>query len=171
MLELSTVRSRDLQAIFAQKLIPGEAYGVDQNEKLHVSTLAASINSPLRPPYLLLVTALVAQLSHNIRRSSFARAIYHVRLLRKTLLQASEFLADQLMVRLAHHVKELDELPHSLSEIPSMPKELQPPDIHQVPVTPNHDNPPYPLKHLDQDTDPYSSSGNDFLQLKLRVPV
>ncbi|KAG9310276.1 mitochondrial branched-chain alpha-ketoacid dehydrogenase kinase-domain-containing protein [Chiua virens] len=39
-----------------------------------------------------------------------------------TLLKASQFLADELPVRLAHRVKELDELPHNLSEMLSIQK-------------------------------------------------
>lgn len=39
-----------------------------------------------------------------------------------TLLRASQFLAEELPVRLAHRVKELDELPHNLSEMPSIKK-------------------------------------------------
>ncbi|CAK5264156.1 unnamed protein product [Mycena citricolor] len=37
-----------------------------------------------------------------------------------TLLKASQFLSEELPVRLAHRVKELDELPHNLSEMPSI---------------------------------------------------
>ncbi|TFK37933.1 mitochondrial pyruvate dehydrogenase [Crucibulum laeve] len=39
-----------------------------------------------------------------------------------TLLKASQFLAEELPVRLAHRVKELDELPHNLSDMPSIKK-------------------------------------------------
>ena len=39
-----------------------------------------------------------------------------------TLLRASQFLAEELPVRLAHRVKELDELPHGLSDMPSITK-------------------------------------------------
>ncbi|KAF8992734.1 mitochondrial pyruvate dehydrogenase [Cyathus striatus] len=39
-----------------------------------------------------------------------------------TLLKASHFLSDELPVRLAHRVKELDELPHNLSAMPSIKK-------------------------------------------------
>jgi len=39
-----------------------------------------------------------------------------------TLLKASQFLAEELPVRLAHRVKELDELPHNLSMMPSIKK-------------------------------------------------
>ncbi|KAF7319189.1 Protein-serine/threonine kinase [Mycena chlorophos] len=39
-----------------------------------------------------------------------------------TLLKASQFLAEELPVRLAHRVKELDELPHNLSAMPSINK-------------------------------------------------
>ncbi|KAK1227201.1 [Pyruvate dehydrogenase (acetyl-transferring)] kinase isozyme 2 [Marasmius sp. AFHP31] len=39
-----------------------------------------------------------------------------------TLLKASQFLHEELPVRLAHRVKELDELPHQLSKMPSIIK-------------------------------------------------
>ncbi|KZP33918.1 mitochondrial pyruvate dehydrogenase [Athelia psychrophila] len=39
-----------------------------------------------------------------------------------TLLKASQFLAEELPIRLAHRVKELDELPHNLSNMPSIKK-------------------------------------------------
>ncbi|KAJ8507851.1 hypothetical protein ONZ45_g9828 [Pleurotus djamor] len=39
-----------------------------------------------------------------------------------TLLRASQFLAEELPVRLAHRCKELDELPHNLSAMPSIKK-------------------------------------------------
>ncbi|KAM0748315.1 pyruvate dehydrogenase kinase [Meredithblackwellia eburnea MCA 4105] len=39
-----------------------------------------------------------------------------------TLLRASQFLAEELPIRLAHRVKELDELPHNLSKMPSIEK-------------------------------------------------
>jgi len=39
-----------------------------------------------------------------------------------TLLKGSQFLSEELPVRLAHRVKELDELPHNLSEMPSIRK-------------------------------------------------
>ncbi|KAF8903874.1 mitochondrial pyruvate dehydrogenase [Gymnopilus junonius] len=39
-----------------------------------------------------------------------------------TLLKAGQFLAEELPVRLAHRVKELDELPHNLSAMPSIKK-------------------------------------------------
>ncbi|RHZ78252.1 hypothetical protein Glove_166g289 [Diversispora epigaea] len=39
-----------------------------------------------------------------------------------TLLRAAQFLADELPIRLAHRVKELDELPNDLSEMPSIIK-------------------------------------------------
>ncbi|GAA5930484.1 hypothetical protein JCM21900_006736 [Sporobolomyces salmonicolor] len=39
-----------------------------------------------------------------------------------TLLRASQFLAAELPIRLAHRVKELDELPHNLNRMPSIEK-------------------------------------------------
>ncbi|KAF5375680.1 hypothetical protein D9615_009417 [Tricholomella constricta] len=111
-----------------------------------------------------------------------------------TLLKASQFLAEELPVRLAHRVKELDELPHGLSEMPSMrkvknwyaqsfeelisfPPITLPPDIRQALMTPRNDNvlpestPNPSIKHLDKDAVPYPSSGNGFNKLKLRVPM
>ncbi|KAI0697005.1 alpha-ketoacid dehydrogenase kinase [Cytidiella melzeri] len=39
-----------------------------------------------------------------------------------TLLKASQFLLEELPIRLAHRVKELDQLPHNLSHMPSIKK-------------------------------------------------
>lgn len=39
-----------------------------------------------------------------------------------TLFKASQFLHEELPIRLAHRVKELEELPHHLSEMPSIIK-------------------------------------------------
>lgn len=39
-----------------------------------------------------------------------------------TLLKASQFLLEELPIRLAHRVKELDQLPHNLSSMPSIQK-------------------------------------------------
>ena len=39
-----------------------------------------------------------------------------------TLLRASEFLAEELPIRLAHRVKDLDELPLGLHDMPSIKK-------------------------------------------------
>jgi pyruvate dehydrogenase kinase 2/3/4 len=39
-----------------------------------------------------------------------------------TLLKASQFLSEELPVRIAHRVKELDQLPHNLSNMPSIVK-------------------------------------------------
>ncbi|KIJ38974.1 hypothetical protein M422DRAFT_175995 [Sphaerobolus stellatus SS14] len=39
-----------------------------------------------------------------------------------TLLKGSQFLAEELPVRLAHRIKELDELPHNVSKMPSIIK-------------------------------------------------
>lgn len=39
-----------------------------------------------------------------------------------TLLRASSFLADELPIRLAHRVVELENLPHTLSDMPSVIK-------------------------------------------------
>lgn len=37
-----------------------------------------------------------------------------------TLFKASQFLSEELPIRLAHRVKELEELPHNLSDMPSI---------------------------------------------------
>lgn len=39
-----------------------------------------------------------------------------------TLFRASQFLAEELPIRLAHRVRELDELPDGLNEMPSVIK-------------------------------------------------
>jgi hypothetical protein len=39
-----------------------------------------------------------------------------------TLFRASQFLAEELPIRLAHRVQELDELPDGLNEMPSVKK-------------------------------------------------
>ena len=39
-----------------------------------------------------------------------------------TLFRASQFLAEELPIRLAHRVKELDSLPDGLNEMPSIQK-------------------------------------------------
>jgi pyruvate dehydrogenase kinase 2/3/4 len=39
-----------------------------------------------------------------------------------TLFRASQFLAEELPIRLAHRVQELDELPDGLNEMPSVNK-------------------------------------------------
>ncbi|CAL1699837.1 unnamed protein product [Somion occarium] len=39
-----------------------------------------------------------------------------------TLLKASQFLLEELPIRLAHRIKELDQLPHNLSDMPSIQK-------------------------------------------------
>lgn len=111
-----------------------------------------------------------------------------------TLLKASQFLAEELPVRLAHRVKELDELPHGLSEMPSMKKVKNwyaqsfeelinfpvitlPPDIRQALMTPRNDHvlpeptPNPSMQHMDPDLHNYRSGSNGFNRLKLRVPM
>ncbi|KAF8645748.1 hypothetical protein AX16_007615 [Volvariella volvacea WC 439] len=78
-----------------------------------------------------------------------------------TLLKASQFLSEELPVRLAHRVKELDELPHNLSTMPSIkkvknwyaqsfdelihfPSVQLPPDIRQALLTSRNDEPALP---------------------------
>ncbi|KAG6914645.1 hypothetical protein DXG01_016131 [Tephrocybe rancida] len=97
-----------------------------------------------------------------------------------TLLKASQFLAEELPVRLAHRVKELSELPHGLGEMPSIKKvqnwyaqsfeELVdfppitlPPDIRQALMSPRTNNslpestPNPSLRHLEPDSDGHTS--------------
>ncbi|KDE04502.1 pyruvate dehydrogenase [lipoamide] kinase [Microbotryum lychnidis-dioicae p1A1 Lamole] len=78
-----------------------------------------------------------------------------------TLLRASQFLAEELPIRLAHRVKELDELPHSLNKMPSIekvkrwyaesfeelvnfPKPELPPSIHEAFMRASHESPSLP---------------------------
>jgi len=117
-----------------------------------------------------------------------------------TLLKASQFLAEELPVRLAHRVKELDELPHNLSDMPSINKVKNwyaqsfeelisfppinlPPEIRRAlmvaPRTVEHALPeskPNPsLLHHHDDYASHSGnangSGNTYSKLKLRVPM
>ncbi|KAK9898545.1 pyruvate dehydrogenase kinase [Cystobasidium minutum MCA 4210] len=78
-----------------------------------------------------------------------------------TLLRASEFLAEELPIRLAHRVKDLDELPLGLHDMPSIrkvknwyaqsfeelvnfPKPNLPQDIQQAMAKAQHESPPLP---------------------------
>ncbi|KAF8068584.1 mitochondrial pyruvate dehydrogenase [Lyophyllum atratum] len=114
-----------------------------------------------------------------------------------TLLKASQFLAEELPVRLAHRVKELDELPHGLGEMPSMKKVKNwyaqsfeelinfppitlPADIRQALMTPRSEHilpestPNPSLKHLDPDHMSLAhiqQPGKCYNKLKLRVPM
>ncbi|KAG6896302.1 hypothetical protein C0993_008561 [Termitomyces sp. T159_Od127] len=114
-----------------------------------------------------------------------------------TLLKASQFLAEELPVRLAHRVKELSELPHGLSEMPSIrkvqnwyaqsfeelisfPPIVLPPDVRQALMTPRAETPlpestPNPaMRHLEPDSDALAhhlAPPNAFNRLRLRVPV
>ncbi|KAG6877459.1 hypothetical protein C0992_009933 [Termitomyces sp. T32_za158] len=113
-----------------------------------------------------------------------------------TLLKASQFLAEELPVRLAHRVKELSELPHGLSDMPSIrkvqnwyaqsfeelitfPPIVLPPDIRQALLAPRAETPlpestPNPaMRHLDPDPDALAhlSSPGTFNRLRLRVPL
>jgi len=111
-----------------------------------------------------------------------------------TLLKASQFLAEELPVRLAHRVKELDELPHNLSDMPSIKKVKNwyaesfeelitfppitlPSKIRQALMVSRSDDVALPesipnpsMTHLAED---YASpgNGNAFNKLKLRVPM
>ncbi|KAH0578279.1 hypothetical protein H2248_003902 [Termitomyces sp. 'cryptogamus'] len=101
-----------------------------------------------------------------------------------TLLKASQFLAEELPVRLAHRVKELSELPHGLSEMPSIrkvqnwyaqsfeelinfPPIVLPPDVRQALMAPRAEtslpeSTPNPsLRHLDPDHDALSHHSHD----------
>jgi len=79
-----------------------------------------------------------------------------------TLLKASQFLAEELPVRLAHRVKELDELPNKLNEMPSIikvknwyaqsfeelvnfPKPDLPPDVRAAIVEASSSSDPLPV--------------------------
>ncbi|KAF7315998.1 Protein-serine/threonine kinase [Mycena indigotica] len=113
-----------------------------------------------------------------------------------TLLKASQFLAEELPVRLAHRVKELDELPHNLSAMPSInkvknwyaqsfeelisfPPIVLPPDIRQALIAPRADElvlpESTPNPSLDDSGYAYlhghgNGNGNGN-KLKLRVPM
>ncbi|KAF8237489.1 mitochondrial pyruvate dehydrogenase [Tricholoma matsutake] len=110
-----------------------------------------------------------------------------------TLLKASQFLAEELPVRLAHRVRELDKLPHNLSDMPSIkkvrnwyaqsfeelisfPPIVLPPAIRQALVIPRAENslpestPNPSLRHFD-DPSHGNPNGNGFNKLKLRVPM
>ncbi|KAH9478805.1 [Pyruvate dehydrogenase (acetyl-transferring)] kinase, mitochondrial [Psilocybe cubensis] len=115
-----------------------------------------------------------------------------------TLLKASQFLAEELPVRLAHRVKELDELPHNLSAMPSIkkvknwyaqsfeelitfPPIVLPPSIRQALMITRPDEIHLPESKPNLFNDPYSNpyqshvngngNGNGFNKLKLRVPM
>ncbi|KJA18953.1 hypothetical protein HYPSUDRAFT_204888 [Hypholoma sublateritium FD-334 SS-4] len=116
-----------------------------------------------------------------------------------TLLKASQFLAEELPVRLAHRVKELDELPHNLSDMPSIkkvknwyaqsfeelvsfPQVILPTDIRQALMVSRPEEVTLPESKPNLFNDPYSShtshhghsnggNGNGFNKLKLRVPM
>nr|AIO05519.1 Blue light receptor [Hypsizygus marmoreus] len=117
-----------------------------------------------------------------------------------TLLKASQFLAEELPVRLAHRVKELESLPHNLSDMHSMykvrnwyaqsfeelfnfPPIQLPPDIRQALMVPRTEHalpvsiPNPSLKHLDDDAHTNghvsgsSTGSNGYNKLKLRVPM
>ncbi|KAJ7918564.1 mitochondrial pyruvate dehydrogenase [Mycena leptocephala] len=111
-----------------------------------------------------------------------------------TLLKASQFLAEELPVRLAHRVKELDELPHNLSAMPSInkvknwyaqsfdelitfPSITLPPDIRQALMTSRSDeitlpeSIPNPSLKGAAFTSGNGANGNGFNKLKLRVPM
>ncbi|KAG5635157.1 hypothetical protein H0H81_012198 [Sphagnurus paluster] len=108
-----------------------------------------------------------------------------------TLLKASQFLREELPVRLAHRVKELDELPHGLSEMPSMKKVKNwyaqsfeelinfpaislPPDIRKALMNPRNDRllpEPTPNPSI-RNNDPESLNyPHGFTKRKLRVPI
>jgi len=114
-----------------------------------------------------------------------------------TLLRASQFLAEELPVRLAHRVKELDELPHNLHAMPSIrrvkdwyaqsfeelitfPPIVLPPNVRQALMMSRPDDIALP-ESKPNPNDPYTnannlpsgghSQGNGFNKLKLRVPM
>ncbi|KAF6748157.1 mitochondrial pyruvate dehydrogenase [Ephemerocybe angulata] len=112
-----------------------------------------------------------------------------------TLLKANPFLAEELPVRLAHRVEELDKLPHNLRDMPSIKKVKNwyaqsfeelihfppiqlPSNIRQVLVGHKNDKITFPESKPnpslgDAFTAPQSNvgNGNGFNKLKLRVPM
>jgi pyruvate dehydrogenase kinase 2/3/4 len=112
-----------------------------------------------------------------------------------TLLKASQFLAEELPVRLAHRVKELDELPHNLSAMPSInkvknwyaqsfeelitfPSIVLPLSVRQALMVSRSDEITFPESKPNPSqsrfVDPNlntSSNSNSFNKLKLRVPM
>ncbi|TFK17391.1 alpha-ketoacid dehydrogenase kinase [Coprinopsis marcescibilis] len=110
-----------------------------------------------------------------------------------TLLKASQFLSEELPVRLAHRVKELDELPHNLSAMPSIKKVKNwyaqsfdelinfphihlPADIRQALMTPRSEELALPESKPNPsisypDTNAGQANGNGFNKLRLRVPM
>ncbi|KII84307.1 hypothetical protein PLICRDRAFT_46175 [Plicaturopsis crispa FD-325 SS-3] len=118
-----------------------------------------------------------------------------------TLFKASQFLAEELPVRLAHRVKELDELPHKLSdmhsinkvknwyaesfqELVSFPPLALPPDIRRALTAPRPSDKylpeSVPNPSLDDfhqtpvDNNPYGNGnghGTGYDKMKLRVPM
>ncbi|KAF9492965.1 alpha-ketoacid dehydrogenase kinase [Pleurotus eryngii] len=118
-----------------------------------------------------------------------------------TLLRASQFLAEELPVRLAHRCKELDELPHNLSAMPSIkrvknwyaqsfqelitfPAITLPPKIRRAlmdsrsedHLPESHPNPSL-TSFLDDSYNPHvphtqeGNGGNGYNKLRLRVPM
>ncbi|KAF9031782.1 mitochondrial pyruvate dehydrogenase [Panaeolus papilionaceus] len=117
-----------------------------------------------------------------------------------TLLKASQFLAEELPVRLAHQVKELDELPHNLHAMPSIrkvknwyaqsfeelinfpPITLSPTirqallsnhssDMHLPESKPNPSLADYPPSSSSHNPVNGNGNGNGFNKLRLRVPM
>lgn len=113
-----------------------------------------------------------------------------------TLLKASQFLAEELPVRLAHRVKELEKLPHNLSQMPSIvkvrnwyaqsfeelinfPPVALPRDIQKALMPPRNPHPsrslpqstPNPSIRLESLPNERNSNGCGYDQLKLRVPM
>ncbi|KAJ2936495.1 hypothetical protein H1R20_g599, partial [Candolleomyces eurysporus] len=113
-----------------------------------------------------------------------------------TLLKASQFLSEELPVRLAHRVKELDELPHNLSDMPSIKKVKNwyaqsfeelidfptihlPPNIRQALMNSKNDeyhhlpeSKPNPSLGEAFSSPPNANNGvNGYNKLKLRVPM
>lgn len=113
-----------------------------------------------------------------------------------TLLRASQFLAEELPVRLAHRVKELEDLPHNLSEMPSIkkvrnwyaqsfeelinfPPVALPPEVRRALMVPRTvdsasalpESIPNPSIRHDPLPNGGNSNGSGYNKLKLRVPM
>lgn len=73
----------------------------------------------LIPSYKRHIRILLNLLSH-VSRSFLSLLFSGQNPTQGTLFKASQFLSEELPIRLAHRVKELEELPHNLSDMPSI---------------------------------------------------
>lgn len=109
-----------------------------------------------------------------------------------TLLRASQFLAEELPIRLAHRVKELDSLPHGLNKMPSIqkvknwyvesfeelikfPRPELPPALYDAFVKATHDSDPLPAStpnpSLPEHMKLRDNNGQSSSNGKTRVPL